>query len=292
MILGLYRLFLRTIHIMFKRYLPLLLILTLAIACKDSGNSSGNSSSINEPATDDAPAAISYTVLNATPHDTNSYTEGFLFHDGKLYESSGAPEDDPNTRSMFGEVDPATGKIAVKAELDRKTYFGEGITFLNGKVYQLTWTNKIGFIYDAKTFKKIGQFTIPGNEGWGMTTDGKDLILSDGTSNLIFVDPGTFKTIRSISVRDNNGPVGNINELEYIKGSIYANVYQTTDVLRIDPASGKVTGKADFSRLDKEAKMKYSKAEYMNGIAYDSANNKIYITGKLWPSIYEVRLND
>ena len=125
-----------------------------------------------------------------------------------------------------------------------------------------------------------------------MTTDGKDLILSDGTSNLIFMDPSTFKTIRSISVRDNNGPVGNVNELEYIKGSIYANVYQTTDILRIDPATGKVTGKADFSKLDTEAKMKYPKAEYMNGIAYDSAKNKIYITGKLWPSIYEIRLND
>lgn len=266
-------------------------MLTL-VACRDSSNSSGNSVSIDEPATDNTPAAISYTVLNATPHDTNSYTEGLLFHDGKLYESSGAPEDDPNTRSMFGEVDPATGKIAVKAELDRKVYFGEGITFLDGKVYQLTWTNKVGFIYDAKTFKKTGQFTIPGEQGWGMTTDGKDLILSDGTSNLIFMDPSTFKTIRSISVRDNNGPVGNVNELEYIKGSIYANVYQTTDILRIDPATGKVTGKADFSKLDTEAKMKYPKAEYMNGIAYDSAKNKIYITGKLWPSIYEIRLND
>ena len=276
---------------MYKLSIPLLLMLAL-LACRDSSNSSGNSVSVDEPATDNAPAAISYTVLNATPHDTNSYTEGFLFHDGKLYESSGAPEDDPNTRSMFGEVDPATGKIAVKAELDRKVYFGEGITFLDGKVYQLTWTNKVGFIYDARTFKKIGQFTIPGREGWGMTTDGKDLILSDGTSNLIFMDPSTFKTIRSISVRDNNGPVGNVNELEYIKGSIYANVYQTTDILRIDPATGKVTGKADFSKLDTEAKMKYPKAEYMNGIAYDSAKNKIYITGKLWPSIYEIRLND
>jgi len=276
---------------MYKLSIPLLLMLTL-LACRDSSNSSGNSVSVDEPATDNAPAAISYTVLNATPHDTNSYTEGFLFHDGKLYESSGAPEGEPATRSMFGEVDPATGKIAVKAELDRKVYFGEGITFLDGKVYQLTWTNKVGFIYDAKSFKKIGQFTIPGREGWGMTTDGKDLILSDGTSNLIFMDPSTFKTIRSISVRDNNGPVGNVNELEYIKGSIYANVYQTTDILRIDPTTGKVTGKADFSKLDMEAKMKYPKAEYMNGIAYDSAKNKIYITGKLWPSIYEIRLND
>ncbi|HVU83503.1 MAG TPA: glutaminyl-peptide cyclotransferase, partial [Puia sp.] len=259
---------------MLKRCTPLLPLLVLAIACHDTA-SSGNSTSIDEPATDNAPATISYTVLNATPHDTNSYTEGFLFHDGKLYESSGAPEDDPNTRSMFGEVDRATGKVTVRAELDRKTYFGEGISFLNGKVYQLTWTNRIGFIYDAKTFRKIGQFNIPGNEGWGMTTDGKDLILSDGTSNIVYMDPVSFKTVRTISVRDNNGPVGNINELEYIKGSIYANVYLTTEIIRIDPATGMVTGKADFSGLDKEAKMKYPRADYLNGIAYDSAENKV-----------------
>jgi glutamine cyclotransferase len=276
---------------MLKRCTPLLPLLVLAIACHDTA-SSGNSTSIDEPATDNAPATISYTVLNATPHDTNSYTEGFLFHDGKLYESSGAPEDDPNTRSMFGEVDRATGKVTVRAELDRKTYFGEGISFLNGKVYQLTWTNRVGFIYDAKTFRKIGQFNIPGNEGWGMTTDGKDLILSDGTSNIVYMDPVSFKTVRTISVRDNNGPVGNINELEYIKGSIYANVYLTTEIIRIDPATGMVTGKADFSRLDKEAKMKYPRADYLNGIAYDSTENKVYITGKLWPNIYEVRLNN
>jgi glutamine cyclotransferase len=189
-------------------------------------------------------------------------------------------------------VDRATGKIAVKAELDRKVFFGEGITFLNGKVYQLTWKNKVGFIYDAKTFKRTGQFTIPGAEGWGMTTDGASLIMSDGTSNLTYLDPNTFKTVRILGVTDNNGPVGNINELEYIKGSIYANVYLTTDIIRIDPSNGKVTGRADFSNLDKEIKAKYPDAEYMNGIAYDSAKNKIYITGKLWPKIYEIRLND
>jgi glutamine cyclotransferase len=274
---------------MLKILLALSLIFALA-ACKDSSNS--NSSSIDEPAISNEPTSISYTVLNETPHDTNSYTEGLLVHDGKLFESSGAPQDEPNTRSVFGVVDPATGKISVKAELDRKVFFGEGITFLNGKVYQLTWTNKVGFIYDAKTFKKIGQFSFPSKEGWGMTTDGTNLIMSDGTSNLTFLDPNTFKTVKILSVTDNNGPVGNVNELEYIKGSIYANVYQATYIIRIDPANGKVTGKADFSKLDKQAKMKYADAEYMNGIAYDSAKNKLYITGKFWPSIYEIRLNE
>jgi glutamine cyclotransferase len=274
-----------------KTLMPLLLLITL-FACRDSAHSTENTDAVNEPIVSNEPAALSYTVLNAIPHDVNSYTEGLLFHDGKLFESSGAPQENTNTRSIFGPVDPATGKITVKAELDRNIFFGEGITFLKGKIYQLTWTNKIGFIYDAKTFKKIGQFSIPSKEGWGMTTDGHNLIMSDGTSNLTFLDPDSLKTIKMVGVNDNNGPVGNINELEYIRGSIYANVYQTTDILRIDPNSGKVTGKADFSKLDKEAKMKHSESEYMNGIAYDSVSNKVYITGKLWPNIYEIRLNN
>jgi glutamine cyclotransferase len=276
---------------MFRKSSPLLLLLALA-ACTNTPDSPGHQGSLEAPATDNTPDTIAYTVLNATPHDTSSYTEGLLFHDGKLYESSGAPQDEPNTRSMFGEVDRATGKISVKAELDRKTYFGEGITFLKDKVYQLTWTNRIGFIYDAKTFKRIGQFSIPNKEGWGMTTDGTYLILSDGSSNLTFLDPQTFKTVKVIGVKDNNGPVGNINELEYIRGSIYANVWQTSDIIRIDPSSGQVTGRADFSQVDKEAKLRYPRAEYMNGIAYDSAADKMYVTGKLWPSIYEIRLKD
>ncbi len=274
-----------------KFLLPVILAISLA-ACRDSSNSTESSGSIDEPAVSNEPAAISYTIVNATPHDTNSFTEGLLVHDGKLYESSGAPEDNPVTRSIFGEVDPKTGKIDVKAELDRSIYFGEGISFLNGKVYQLTWQNKIGFIYDAKTFKKLGQFNIPSAEGWGMTTDGSSLILSDGTSNLTFLNPNTFKTEKILGVTDNNGPVGNINELEYIKGSIYANIYESSNIVRIDPVSGKITGKADFSKLNKEVKEKDPQADVMNGIAYDSAKNKIYITGKLWPSIYEVRLNN
>ncbi|HEY4936382.1 MAG TPA: glutaminyl-peptide cyclotransferase [Puia sp.] len=268
------------------------LIFTLVTACKDSSNSSENSGSIAESVVSNEPPAITYTILNAIPHDKNSYTEGFLMHDGKLFESSGAPEEYENTRSIIGIVDPATGNIAVKAELDRKTYFGEGITILHDKLYQLTWTNKKGFIYDLKTFKKIGEFDIPSKEGWGMTTDGNNLIMSDGGSNLTFLDPVTFKTNRILGVTDNNGPVGNINELEYVNGNILANVYQTSYIIRIDPNTGIVLGKADFSNLVKEIKSKNPDVDYMNGIAYDSAKNKIYITGKFWPNIYEVRLNN
>ena len=275
-----------------KFSIPVILFITLLAACRDSSGSSENSGSIAEPVLSDEPPAISYTILNATPHDKNSYTEGFLMYDGKLFESSGAPQEFENTRSIVGIVDPATGNIAVKAELDRKTYFGEGITILHDKLYQLTWTNKKGFIYDLKTFKKIGEFSFPSKEGWGMTTDGSSLIMSDGSSNLTFLDPVTFKTNRIVGITDNNGPVGNINELEFVNGNILANIYQTPYIIRINPSTGKVIGKADFSNLVKEVKSKNPDVDYMNGIAYDSVKNKIFITGKLWPNIYEVRLNN
>ena len=273
-----------------KYWLPLVLIV-LFVSCKNNSTESGNSD-IPETVASNEPPAITYTIMNALPHDQNSYTEGFLINDGKLFESSGAPQENEKTRSIVGIVDPATGQIAVKVELDRKTYFGEGITILHNKLYQLTWENKKGFIYDLKTFKKTGEFSFPSKEGWGMTTDGTSLIMSDGSSNLTWLDPVTFKTIRIVGVTDNNGPVGNVNELEYVNGKILANVYQTPYIIRIDPATGKVLGKADFSSLLKEIKLKNPDVDYMNGIAWDSAKNKILITGKLWPNIYEVRLNN
>lgn len=270
----------------------LFLIIALLSACGDPSGSSSNSNTATETVPASEAPVMTYTILNAHPHDKDSYTEGFLMHDGKLFESSGAPEGNDKTRSMVGIVDPATGAIAVKAELDKKIYFGEGITILGNKLYQLTWTNKKGFIYDLKTFKKIGEFTFPSKEGWGMTTDGSSLIMSDGSSNLTYLDPLSFKTNRIVGVTDNNGPVGNINELEFVNGTILANIYQTPYIIRIDPNSGKVLGKADFSNLVKEVKLKDPDVDYMNGIAWDSANNKIYITGKLWPNMYEVRLNN
>ncbi len=225
---------------------PFFLIVELVSACGDSSNSSANSNTASETTAENEAPVITYTILNALPHDKDSYTEGFLMHNGKLFESSGAPEGNDKTRSIVGIVDPASGAISVKAELDRKIYFGEGITILGDKLYQLTWTNKKGFIYDLKTFKKIGEFTFPSKEGWGMTTDGNSLIMSDGSSNLTYLDPLTFKTNRIVGVTDNNGPVGNINELEYVNGNILANIYQTPYIIRIDPNTGKVLGKADL----------------------------------------------
>ncbi len=259
-------------------------LIFLAAACNN--DKPGESISENS---DNGPATLKFNVVNIYPHDTTAYTEGFLVHDGQLYESTGATEDNPSTRSQFGIVDLKTGKIDTKVELDKKKYFGEGIVFLNGKVYQLTWKTKIGFVYDAKTFKKLGEFTFPSAEGWGMTTDGKYLIMSDGTSNLTYLDPDNYKLIKIVGVTDNNGAVANINELEYIDGYIYANQYETNNLLKIDPSSGKVVARADMTPLKKEAENKYPSAEYMNGIAYDSVTKKVYVTGKLWPNIYEIK---
>ena len=269
-----------------SKKLHFLYVLFAVTACTGSGSKETAST---EP--DNTPPIINYTTVNAFPHDTTSFTEGFLFHDGQLYESTGYDSEFASTRSLFGIVDLKTGKIQPKVEIDKTKYFGEGIVFLNGKVYQLTYKTKVGFVYDAKTFKKIGEFTFPSVEGWGMTTDGNYLIMSDGTSNISYLDPNNFKLIKILGVSDNNGPVASINELEYINGYIYANLYGTNYIAKIDPASGKIIGKLDLSSLANEAKTKYPDALEMNGIAYDSIAKKVFITGKMWPNIYEIKFN-
>ncbi|MEO6915154.1 MAG: glutaminyl-peptide cyclotransferase [Chitinophagaceae bacterium] len=258
-----------------------LFLLTVILAsCSNNGKedvSDGNDSG-------SAPL-INYSVKNVFPHDTASFTEGFLVHDGQLYESTGGQPPMPY-KSFLGPVNMQTGIISQKVILDT-SYFGEGINIFKNKLYQLTWQNHKGFIYDLKTYKKIGEFTY-NTEGWALTNDGTNLIMSDGSSNLQFLDPDSLKVVKIVGVMDNNGPVSNINELEYIRGFIYANKYGTTEILKIDPASGKVVAKIDLRALDSQAKSKYPGALEMNGIAFDSASGKIYVTGKAWPHIYEV----
>jgi glutaminyl-peptide cyclotransferase len=238
----------------------------------------------------DVPSPINYSVTDSFPHDTTSFTEGLLIHEGQLFESTGHTNSFPSSRSLFGVVDLANGRIQSKAEIDKNKYFGEGIVFLNGKVYQLTDTTKIGFIYDAKTYHTLGEFHYSG-DGWGLTTDGTYIIMSNGSSDIIYRDASTFKPVKTISVTDNNGPVSNINELELIHGYIYANQWLTNYILKIDPVNGKVTGKLDLSSLVPAIRAKYPGSAEMNGIAYDSVKDKIYITGKLWPTIYEIKFS-
>lgn len=232
---------------------------------------------------------IKFSVVSQYPHDVNSFTEGFLFHEGKLFESTGATDNLPQTRSLFGIVDMKTGKIDVKAELDRNVYFGEGIAFLNNKIFQLTYKNQIAFVYDDKTYKTIGKFNYTNREGWGLTTDGKSLIMSDGTSYLTYLNPESFAVEKVLDVAENDYVVENLNELEYIKGFIYANIWTTNTIVKIDPATGDVVGKLDLGSLSNESKIKSPGSLEMNGIAYDPATDKILVTGKMWPTIYEIK---
>lgn len=246
---------------------------------------------VDHPIVADEPPVpeIQFTVVNKYPHDVTSFTEGFLFHDNKLFESTGATKELPQTRSLFGVVDLKTGKIAVKAELDRNIYFGEGMVVLKGKVFQVTYKNQMGFVYDAKTFKNIDTVSYTNKEGWGLTTDGKSIIMSDGSSYLTYFDPDSFVATKVLAVKEGNYDLIYLNELEYINGFIYANIYTTNDIVKIDPATGKVVAKMDLSSLSKESKIQNPNALEMNGIAYDSISNKILVTGKLWPTIYEIK---
>ena len=196
----------------------------------------------------------------------------------------------PHTHLLLAAVDLKTGKVQKKVELDNKVFFGEGITFMNGNVYQLTYKNQKGFVYDAKTFKKIKEFSYAG-EGWSLTHDSTRLIMSNGSSNLQFLDPTTLAVIGSISVNDNNGPVSNINELEFVDGVLYANQWQTNYILKIDPNTGKVLGKIDLSKLSDEIRRTSPNVDVANGIAYNPATKTFYVTGKLWPKMYEIRLD-
>lgn len=231
---------------------------------------------------------IGYQVLKTLPHDTTLFTEGLTIHDGQLYESTGSPQELPQTRSLVGPLDTLTGKMQNKIELDRNTYFGEGIVFLKGKLFELTYQNHVCFVYDAKTFKRIGQFNFDNKEGWSLTTDDSLLIMDDGTDKLTFIDPNSYKPVKKLQVIQNGVPRDSLNELEYIKGYIYANIWQNNNIVKIDPTTGKVVGSLDLTNLVFDARNRYATAEVLNGIAYDKQTDKIYVTGKLWPTIYEI----
>jgi glutamine cyclotransferase len=242
----------------------------------------------NTPAVPKIPE-IPYTVVAKLPHDSMCYTQGYLFYEGKLFESSGAPDEIPATRSIFGIVDQKTGKIDVKGELDKTKYFGEGITILNGKLYFLTWLGQTGYIYDAKTFKNLGSFGFMSKQGWGLTNDGKNLIMSDGSDVITYLDPNTFQTTKTLLVSESNYAVELLNELEYIKGFIYANIYTKNTIVKIDPETGNVVAKMDLSDLTTEAKKRYAGSKELNGIAYDPQSGRVLVTGKMWPTVYEIK---
>lgn len=268
-----------------KLYFATAILLTgFLFSCNNNSNQPGKDVIASTPAT----PIINYAVTKFFPHETNLYTEGLLVHNGQLFESTGSPDDHPQTKSVIGIIDLATGKMDQKVEIDKSKYFGEGIVIFNDKLYQLTYTTQVGFIYDLKTFRKTGEFKYSNKQGWSLTTNGTELIMSDGTNKLTFLDPATLKPVKVLAVTENGVPVEKLNELEFIKGFIYANVWLTDFIVKIDPATGRVIGKLDFTSLSFEAKNKNPDAEVLNGIAYDAATDKIYVTGKLWPNIYQV----
>lgn len=261
-------------------------IIPILFACANKKKSNSTKS------TNKAIQDISFNYIDSYPHDTTSFTEGFLIHNGKLYESTGSPEYLPQTKSLFGIVNLTTGQLETKVEIDKTKYFGEGISFLNNKAYQLTYKSKKGFIYDIPSFKKINEFVIPSKEGWGLTNDGRYLIMSDGSYQLRYIDPETMQLVKTINVTENGRIKENLNELEFIKGYIFANIWLTNTIVKIDPASGEIVGKLDLSDYAFSAKNLYYGSLEMNGIAYDSIADITYVTGKLWPKIYALKLLD
>jgi glutamine cyclotransferase len=223
-----------------------------------------------------------YEVVKAYPHSTDAFTQGLEYRGGKLFESTGGEGE-----SSLRLVDLETGKVLDKLDVPMP-YFAEGLTLLNGKIYQLTWQNQVGFIYDANTLSKIGQFNFEG-EGWGLTNDDQSLILSDGTSEIRFLDPDTFKVTKTIAVRDGNRPIQKLNELEYFNGEIYANVWHQDEIAIVNPQTGRVNGWVDLKGLLQPGEVSDPEA-VLNGIAHDATSQRVFVTGKLWPKLFEIRI--
>jgi len=268
------------------KYFFIVLLATGFTACHNDKESDTPTGIL--PAPIPAPQAITFTVESVYPHDTDAFTEGLEIYDGKFYESTGL-----NNKSTIRIVDIKTGKVEKKYLIPDTSIFGEGITIFKDKLYQLTWTNHKVFVYNISDITKpIKTLNWP-HEGWGMTHDSQRLIVSDGSSTIYFVSPDDFSVLKTITVADNTGAEDMVNELELINGYIYANRWQTDDVFKIDTSNGHIVGKMNFAGLLSQyaAKEITSETNYLNGIAYDSVTKKVYINGKNWPKIFEIRLN-
>lgn len=225
---------------------------------------------------------LTYEIIQEWPHDQSAFTQGLLFSQGQWLEGTGG-----HGSTRLRRVEKATGRVLQEKEL-LDAYFGEGITELDGKIYQLTWKNQVGFVYDAKTLAWQKNFSYQG-EGWGLTTDGECLIMSNGTEKLRFLDAKTFRVLREVTVTDAGRAVPDLNELEWVEGEIFANVWMTDQIVRIDPQDGKVLGRIDLRDLS-QRQQTTNPDHVLNGIAYDAAKQELFVTGKCWPRIYQIRL--
>ncbi len=224
----------------------------------------------------------SYKIVNTFAHDPNSFTQGLVWENGYLYEGTGL-----SGRSTLRKIELETGKVVQSVELPVK-FFGEGITIFEDKIIQLTYLSKVGFVYDKETFKLLREFNYP-TEGWGLTHDGNNLIMSDGTPTLYFLNPETFERISSINIHHNNNLLWGLNELEFIDGQIYCNIWPTDRIAIIELKTGQVTALIDLKGLlDRQDRSRL--VDVLNGIAYDPANRRLFVTGKLWPKLFEIKL--
>ena len=229
-----------------------------------------------------APPVYSYRVIRSYPHDHQAFTQGLVYEAGELYEGTGL-----RGQSSLRRVDLETGLVRQQHVLP-KQYFGEGITIFGDRIIQLTWQSRIGFVYDRASFQLVQQFSYQ-TEGWGITHDGNRLIMSDGTANLYFLEPDTFTRIDHIEVHDDQGPVVRLNELEYVRGDVYANVWQTDRIARIELLTGRVAAWIDLTGLLSAAE-RQPHDDVLNGIAYDAENDRLLVTGKWWPKLFEIQI--
>jgi len=262
------------ISIIFVLGLSVLLVVASGFSCSDNSESPipGNSDAI----------IYTYNVVNTYPHDRTAFTQGLVFEDDVLYEGTGQ-----YGYSTLRRVELETGDILQIRELSEQ-FFGEGITIYGDEIIQLTWQSNIGFVYDKESFELLQEFNYS-TEGWGITHDGTRLIMSDGTSTLHFLDPQTFEEIGQLEVLDNDTPIARLNELEYIQGEIYANVWQEDWVVRIAPQTGQVVGWIELRGL-LTAEDRSEPVDVLNGIAYDAMTERLFVTGKLWPKLFEIEL--
>lgn len=268
-----------------RSYLPAavrcLVLLALGIVgCSDAAESDGGDNGSTSPG--GAAPIVSAQAVNSYAHDPGAFTQGLVFHGGSLYESTGG-----HGTSSLRKVDLASGNVLQRVAVP-EAYFAEGIALLGERLYQLTWQQGTAFVYDPATLKPMQSFSYRG-EGWGLTTDGQSLILSDGTSVLQFLDPTTFQVTRRFTVMDGSNPVHLLNELEWVRGEIWANVWHRDQIARIHPETGRVVGWIDLAHLAPAIRAQNPEA-VLNGIAFDEQTGRVFVTGKLWPVLYEIHV--
>lgn len=256
-------------------YAGLVAIVVLAAVSAVPGQSSSPGSSKH-------PQEYTFEVVAQYPHDPTAFTQGFTFYGGSFYEGTGR-----QGQSSLRQVEPKTGRILRKVDLSPE-FFGEGIAIVGNEVIQLTWLSHTGFVYDLKDFRELRTFKYPG-EGWGLTTDGRDLFMSDGSAEIRVLDGSTFSEKRRIKVRDQGKPIDQLNEVEFVEGEIFANVWHSDRIARISPRTGEVLGWIDLTGLLGPFYQRQAEA-VLNGIAYDRETKRLFVTGKLWPKIFEIRV--